>query len=194
MAWGEWKVYDSQPVMTELGSPFPEARFPQMVWKPPRNSLNHLCVRYFKALCHRMGPKLHRTCRAVHNLIAFPAHLQLLSTLHTHSQPLGWWNSIEIISLHSTTLSLLPGVPFPPSWMSSNFTLDRVSNGATMFPFCHVHIPIRAFTILLYLFAYLSSQVDWEIGQKLWWIHLSISESSTQGVFNQCPKKAELGS
>ena len=44
------------------------------------------------------------------------------------------------------------------------------------------------------LFAYLSSQVDWEIGQKLWWIHLSISECSTQGVFNQCPRKAELGS
>lgn len=86
-------------------------------------------------LAHRMQPELHRTCWAVHNPTDRPAHLQLLSTLQTHSQPAGPWNSAEIISFHSIALSL-PRVPFPLSWLSSNFTLDWVSNGATMLPFC----------------------------------------------------------
>lgn len=144
-------------------------------------------------LAHSMWPELHRrTCGTVHNLFAFSAHLQLLSTLHILQAS----GPVELHMDHFLPLHC----PFSysrsalPTFMAEFQFHTRLSNRVTMLPFCLVHILIRAFTILLYLFANLSPYVDWEIGQKLWLIHLSISEPSTQEVFNQCPRKGELGS
>lgn len=133
--------------------------------KPPRNSLNHLCLRSFSVsvVSTDCGPHSWRR-HAELSITWLPFHL-----VSKYSPPSAHTPSLPSNGLptegHCTPLpfTFFQACPSQPrGWARTSRQVD-LSNWAARCPFCHGHTSIRTFTMLLYWFAYLSSQVDWEI-------------------------------